>query len=134
MGNRAARARDQAARATRQQAAEAVKNLERIVGYDVRLALTKLESVRRPIAASAATRKYQEETLTAEKERFAVGAGTALLVAQAQRDLLVSQIAEIRSIVNYRIARMELYRAEGSLLDRRGIVFTSADKDTSSSR
>lgn len=134
LGNRSARARDLAARATRQQAAEAVKNLERIVGFDVRLALTRLESVRRQIAASEATRKYQEETLAAEKERFAVGAGTALLVAQAQRDLLASQIAEIRSVVNYRIARTELYRAEGSLLDRRGIVIAGADREAPTSR
>ena len=134
LGNRAARAQDLAARATRQQAAEAVKNLERIVGYDVRLALVRLESARRQIAASEATRIYQEETLTAESERFSVGAGTALLVAQAQRDLLVSQIAEIRSVVNYRIARMELYRAEGSLLDRRGITISGAGGETPSSR
>jgi len=57
----------------------------------------------------------------AEQERFAVGSSTALQVAQAQRDLLNSQIAEIEAIVNYRIALVRLYLAEGSLLERRGI-------------
>ena len=46
---------------------------------------------------------------------------TSLLVAQAQRDLLVSQLNEIEAIVEYRIALVQLYLAEGSLLERRGI-------------
>ncbi len=133
LGNRAARARDLAARASRRQAAEAVRNLEQIVRFDVRLAANSVESARRQIAASEATRLFQEQSLAAEQERFAVGAGTALLVAQAQRDLLASQIAEIRSIVNYRIARTELYRAEGSLLERRGIRLATADDFRSTS-
>jgi outer membrane protein TolC len=127
IGNRSAKARDREARASRQQAAEAVRNLEQLVRFDVRLAANRVESARRQIAASEATRLFQEESLEAEQERFAVGAGTALLVAQAQRDLLVSQIAEITSIVNYRIARAQLYRAEGSLLALRGIQLAAAE-------
>jgi outer membrane protein TolC len=42
-------------------------------------------------------------------------------VAQAQRDLLVSQIAEVRAVIQYRIALIRLFLAEGSLLSRRGI-------------
>jgi hypothetical protein len=57
-----------------------------------------------------------------------VGFSTALLVAQAQRDLLLSQIEEVRSIINYRIALVGLYLAEGSLLERRGIQIGSANR------
>ena len=67
------------------------------------------------------TRALQEQTLQAEQERFSVGASTSLLVAQAQRDLLVVQLAEIEAIVDYRIALVSLYLAEGTLLQRRGI-------------
>ena len=42
-------------------------------------------------------------------------------MAQAQRDLLASQIAEVEAIVNYRTALVNLYLAEGSLLERRGV-------------
>jgi len=121
LGNRSASARDLAARASRAQAAEAVANLRDLVRLDVRLAANEVERTRRQIAASAATRRFQEETSNAEQERFAVGASTALLVAQAQRDLLVSQIAEVEAVVNHRIALTRLYLAEGSLLERRGI-------------
>ncbi len=51
-----------------------------------------------------------------------LGDSTSLLVAQAQRDLLAARLAEVESIVNYRIALVELFLAEGSLLERRGMA------------
>ncbi len=121
LGNRTAKAQNLAAHATRQQALDAVANLTQIVHLDVRLAVNEVERSRLQINASRATRTFQEQTLTAEKERFDVGTSTALLVAQAQRDLLQARINEIEAIVNYRIALVRLYLTEGSLLDRRGI-------------
>ena len=119
--NRAAKARDLAARVSVQQADAAVANLEQLVRLDVRLAVNEAERARQQITASAATRDLQEETLRAETERFGVGAGTGLSVAQSQRDLLQSQIAEVEAMVQYRLALVDLYLAEGSLLERRGI-------------
>ncbi len=121
IGNRTAEGEHLAARASRRQAVEAVENLRQLVRLDVRLAANEAERARRQIDASAATRRLQQATLGAEKERFDVGAGTALLVSQAQRDLLASRIAEVEAIIGYRIALVQLYLAEGSLLDRRGI-------------
>ncbi len=122
LGNRAAEAQNLAARASRRQAAEAVENLQQLVQVDVRLAFNEVERTRQQISATYATRTLREQTLIAEKERFDVGTGTALQVAQAQRDLLASSIDEVKAGVNYRIALVRLYLAEGSLLDRRGIV------------
>lgn len=126
LGNRSAEGRNLAARASRLQAAEAVGNLRQLVRLDVRLAANEVDRAGQQIAASRATRALQEETEQAELERFDVGSSTALLVAQAQRDLLVSQIAEVEAIVNYRIALVRLYLAEGSLLERRGIRFADS--------
>jgi outer membrane protein TolC len=123
LGNRPAQARHQAALATRQQAMHALENLARSIDLDVRLSVNELERARQQIHASRVTRRAEEQTVQAEIERFNVGAGTALLVAQAQRDLLISQIAEVRATINYRIALIRLFLSEGSLLDRRGIVF-----------
>jgi outer membrane protein TolC len=123
VGNRPARARHQAAMATRQQSMKALENLEQSIHLDVRLAVNEIERARQQIHASRVTRRSEEQTVQAEIERFNVGAGTALLVAQAQRDLLVSQIAEVRAVIQYRIALIRLFLAEGSLLARRGIVF-----------
>jgi outer membrane protein TolC len=121
VGNRPAEARHQVAMATRRQAKQALENLERTIHLDVRLAVNEIERARQQIHASRITRRSEEQTVQAEIERFNVGAGTALLVAQAQRDLLVSQIAEVRAVIQYRIALIRLFLAEGSLLSRRGI-------------
>ena len=120
LGNRAAKARQLAAGTTRQQGREAITNLQQLVELDVRLAANELERDRQQIAATRVTRELQEATLAAEQERFKVGSSTTLLVSQAQRDLLASQIAEIEAIINYRIALVSLYLSEGSLLERRG--------------
>ena len=125
LGNRTGRARERLAAAELEQALLAVENLGDLVRLDVRLAANEVERARRQIAASAVTRIFEEASLRAERERFDVGSGTALLVAQAQRDLLASQIAEVQSIVTYRIATVNLLLAEGSLLERRGITTTS---------
>lgn len=122
LGNRTATARDEQARANRRQSAEAVANLEQFVRFEVRLAANEVERARRLIAATATTRALQEETVAAEQARFEVGASTAILVAQAQRDLLASQIDEVEALVTYRDALIRLYLAEGSLLGRRGIA------------
>jgi outer membrane protein len=100
-----------------------VRNLEELIALDVRLAVNEVERIRQQITATRITRELQEKSMHAEKERFDVGASTALLVAQAQRDHLVSLIAEVEAVINYRIALVRLYLAEGSLLDRRGIRF-----------
>ena len=89
----------------------------------MRLAANEVERSRQQIHASQTTRILQEDTVWAEQERYAVGSSTALLVAQAQRDLLEAQIAEVEAVISYRLALIDLYVAEGSLLDRRGYVF-----------
>lgn len=121
LGNRTAKAVDLAARSSRQKAEQAVVNLDQSVQLDVRLAINEVARTLQQITASRATRSLQKLTLTAERERFKVGSSTSMLIAQAQRNLLASEIAEVLSIVHYRIALVRLYLAEGTLLERRGV-------------
>jgi outer membrane protein TolC len=60
--------------------------------------------------------------LRTETEKLRVGKSTSFLVAQAQRDFLASRIAEVRAIVNYLKALIDLYRQDGSLLERRRVA------------
>lgn len=126
IGRDEARGLYEASLATRQQAALAVRNLEQLVELEVRLALNDARRAREQIGASATTRRLQRETVDAELQRFEAGASTALLVAQAQRDLLAAEINEVEALVGFRIALVRLYLAEGSLLDRRGVVTSGA--------
>lgn len=127
IGNRQAEARNLAARASLVQAATALENMRTLVHLDVRLAFNETERSRQQIEASRVTRTLQEQTVQAEQDRFATGDSTSLLVAQAQRDLLMSQLDEIESIVHYRIALVNLYLAEGTLLERRGMTALPVD-------
>jgi outer membrane protein TolC len=127
MANRSARADYTRAVLSREQMKKALDNLIQLVQVDVRSAYIEVTRTREQITATAATRKFQEEKLRAETEKFKVGTSTSLLVAQAQRDLVASQIAEIESFANYLKALVSLFGMEGSLLQRRGISASGAE-------
>ena len=122
ISNRAAKARHKRATLTRQQAEEALDNLAQLIEVDVRSAIIEVKRTKEQISATAATRRLQKESLDGETEKFRVGKSTALLVARTQRDFIFSQIAEVEAIVKHLEALTELYRLEGSLLERRGIT------------
>jgi len=122
LGNRDARARRRRAALELDQTMAAIENLTQLVELDVRLAYIEVGRAREQIAATAATRKFRHEAHQAENAKFLVGKSTSFLVAQAQRDLVASQIAEIQAVVNYLKALIDLHRLEGSLLERRGIT------------
>ena len=120
--NRDANALHRRALLTRDQSQKALENLSQLVEVDVRTAYIAVNRTKQQIAASSVTRMFSEEKLRTETEKLRVGKSTSFLVAQAQRDLLVSRIAEVRALANYLRALVELYRQDGSLLERRGIV------------
>ena len=122
LGNRAAKAQHERATLTRQQLDEALANLTQLAQLDVRTAYIEVSRSREQVTATAATRSFREESLRAETEKFHVGKSTSLLVAQAQRDLVASQIAEVQAVVNLLKGLVDLFRVEGSLLERRGIA------------
>ncbi len=119
--NRGAKARRDRAQYSKQRAAEALNNLKQLVALDIHIAFIEVNRTRQQIEASTATRKFQEEKLRTETEKFRVGRSTNLLVAQAQRDLLSSRLDEVRAVVNYLKALTDFYRLEGTLLTHRGI-------------
>jgi len=119
--NRAAQAQHTRAVISKQQSIKALENLIHLAQVDVRVAYSEVTRTHEQITATAATRESQEEKLRVETEKFRVGKSTSLLVAQAQRDLVASQIAEIQALANYFKALVTLYRLEGSLLHRRGV-------------
>ena len=121
LGRRQARAEQERALLQRDQAMEAIANLEQLAELDVRRAWIESHRSREQLGATAVTRELQEEVLRAEQARFRAGTATALAVALAQRDLLEAQLEEEEARVRYRQALTELYRQSGTLLLRRGI-------------
>lgn len=128
LGNRDARAQYKRATVTHRQLLEAVDNLAETVQVDVRSAYIEVNRNKEQIVATAATRKLKEEVLRSETEKLNVGKSTTFLVAQAQRDFLVSQLAEVQAKVALLKGLVELYRLEGSLLERRGLAAPGGKK------
>jgi outer membrane protein TolC len=126
-GNRRAKAGYERAILTREQSLEAVSNLAQLVEVDVRSAYIELERAKEQVAASAVTLKLQEEKLKAETEKFRIGKSTTLLVAQAQRDLMSSQLTQTQAVASYLKDLVELLRVEGTLLQSRGISSPGAE-------
>lgn len=120
--NRKANAVHRRAQFSRDQMEESLRNLEDLVRVDVESAYIEVERTREQMAATATTRKFQEEKVRAETAKFNVGRSTALLVAAAQRDLVSSQVSEVDSVIGHLSAQVSLFRLEGSLLERRGIA------------
>ncbi len=107
---------------SRDQAQKALDNLLQLVEVDVRTAYIEVDRTHQQIAASSVTRRFNEEKLRIETEKLRVGKSTSFLVAQAQRDLLASRIAEVQALTQYLKALTTLYLQDGSLLERRGIA------------
>ncbi len=120
--NRAPKSRYERAMLSREQAEKSIRNLSQLIELDVRTAYIEVNRARKQINASSTTRMFNEESLRVETEKLRVGKSTSLLVAQAQRDLLVSRIDEVEALANYIKAVIYLYQQDGSLLERRGIV------------
>ncbi|WP_018873554.1 TolC family protein [Thioalkalivibrio sp. ALJ16] len=128
IGNRAAEAEHTRARLTRQQIQETLANLEQLAIEDVRATWFDAARVREQIQAQKETVELQEELLRVEQTRFRVGAGTALAVAQAQRDLLESRLRLTETVVRFRQLSTELLNASGTLLLHRGIDAPGAER------
>ncbi|ABM62639.1 TolC family protein [Halorhodospira halophila] len=125
--NRAPEAEHRQALTLRNQANLSLSNMARLVRHDVRTAHLELQRAAAQIEASGATRRAREEQVRAADERFRAGDATAFAVVQAQRDLLESRINEAAAQAEYRTALVELYRLDGTLLERRGIQSATDD-------
>ena len=96
--------------------------MNNLIKEDVIKAYIEVERTMQQLSATAATSQKQLEKLRVEEVKFNVGKTTAFQVAQAQRDLTAARIAEARTAVGYTTSVVELLRADGSLLERNGIL------------
>lgn len=120
--NRSAQAAYRRANFQRAQAEEAVKNFEQIVELDVRTAIIEIERTSRLIESTKVTSKLRREEYEAEVEKFRLGRSTQLLVNQSLRDMTAAALDEVSAEVANIKAYLQLYKAEGSALQRVGVL------------
>lgn len=119
--NRAAEAGFSRARLTREQTREVLHNLEQLAIQDIRAAWFEASRAAAQVQARKDTVALQQELLRVAEIRFRVGTATGLEVAQAQRDLLESQLSLRAAIIRFRQASTDLLLQSGTLLLHRGI-------------
>jgi outer membrane protein len=98
------------------------------VTVDVQNALIGLQQARVRYDAASKARQLQEQTLSADQRRYALGATTVFQVIQDQRDLASSQSTEVQAMANYTHARISLDQALGTTLDVNHISVDEAMK------
>ncbi|HEX9203657.1 MAG TPA: TolC family protein, partial [Vicinamibacteria bacterium] len=110
--NRQARATAAQARLAKEQAEASFRRLELQVAAEVRAAGRAVETNFKLVAATGAARELAAQRLDAEEKKFAAGMSTNFFVTQAQRDLALAEVNEIRSIANYRKSVINFERAQ----------------------
>jgi outer membrane protein len=82
-----------------------------------------LQTARSALEAAIQSRQYQEQLVSAEKDKLTVGASTNFLVIQQESYLAQARSTEVAARSVWIKARVALDRALGSLLDKNGITF-----------
>ncbi|MBN2526348.1 MAG: TolC family protein [Deltaproteobacteria bacterium] len=121
LGNRKAQSQRTIASLNVASAKQAIENLQQLVKYDVYAAWNALDSAQKLVTVTKQTQMHRETALRSVQARVEVGTATGLELVQAERDLLESALEEVNAQVQYQLAQVQLYKAEGTLLKRRGI-------------
>ncbi len=88
---------------------------------DVRTAARNVESGVKRVAAARSNTVLQRKTVEAEQKKFENGMSTSFEVLRIQNDLFSAQLAEIQAILSYTKSLADLERAQGTLLEARGL-------------
>jgi outer membrane protein len=121
--NRQGSAASAQARVSKDQALANFQRLELQVAQEVRSATRAVETNFKRVESTRAARVLQERRLDAEEKRFAAGMSTNFFVTQAQRDLIISRVAELRAVADYRKSLVNFERVQES---GGGVGFTSS--------
>jgi len=95
-----------------QQAQAQIRALELTVATEVTNAALQVESTLKRMEAANVARQLSEKRLENEQSKSDVGMSTNFFVVQAQRDLLDSQISELRAALDYQKALVAFERVQ----------------------
>ena len=126
LGTSTAEANLARARVQQSQVEAQLKQIELQVATDVTNAAIQAQTTAESVQAAQAARELGEKKLEAEQSKFEVGMSTNYFVVQAQRDLRDAQNAELRAVLNYRRALVELERLQQTTLSNLGITVINA--------
>lgn len=103
-----------------------LKQVQLQIATEVTNAAVNGRNTAEAVQAAQATRDLSQRRLEAEQSKFDVGMSTNYFVVQAQRDLNDSRNSELRAILNYRKALVELERLQQTTLQNQNITVLQA--------
>ena len=115
---------------TRLQRLATVDAREQAITQEVLDALDQLETTWQSIVASQRTVELSARVLRAEQNQFDAGTRTSTDVLDAATRLAEAQIAEIRALVSYQVAQVDLAFATGTLLGASRVRWEPVDPRT----
>jgi outer membrane protein TolC len=121
--NRQAQANSARARISRDQTVASLRRLEMQVASEVRSAGRAVETNYKRVESTRAARVLAEQRLDAEQKKFAAGMSTNFAVTQAQRDLALASVLELRAVADYRKSLVNFERVQ---LAGGGVAFASS--------
>lgn len=99
------------------------------VREQVENAVIALQTARSALNAALQSRQYQEQLVSAERDKLTVGASTNFLVIQQETYLAQARSTEVAARSVWIKARVALDRAIGDLLEKNGISFDQSVTD-----
>jgi outer membrane protein TolC len=121
--NRQAQANSARAKISRDQTVASLRRLEMQVASEVRSAGRAVETNYKRVESTRAARVLAEQRLDAEQKKFAAGMSTNFAVTQAQRDLALASVLELRAVADYRKSLVNFERVQ---LAGGGVAFASS--------
>jgi outer membrane protein TolC len=121
--NRQARANSARARISRDQTVASLRRLEMQVASEVRSAGRAVDTNYKRVESTRAARVLAEQRLDAEQKKFAAGMSTNFAVTQAQRDLALAAVLELRAVADYRKSVVNFDRVQ---LAGGGVAFATS--------
>ncbi len=128
LGNEAAKASLAQAILSRLQSLASRDAREQAITTEILNAVDNLQSTWHRILASRDSVLLSARLLEAEKRQYDVGRSTSTIVLDADANLADARLSEIRAIVDYQIAQIDLAVASGTLLGQAKVEWNSDPK------
>jgi outer membrane protein TolC len=112
------------ARLNLEQSLLTLKKTESTIYSEVKQIIMDLGTNAKIVEANRISRELADQKLAAEQKKLAVGLSTNYLVLQYQRDFSNTQIAELKSLIDYSLALSRVNKVLGTTLEKHHITFT----------
>lgn len=104
-----------------------LQNANQSVTYEHRRAVRNIETLRRQVEASVSSVRAERDRLEKQRISHEQGITTSHDLLEVQEDFAQAQATQVRSVVDYYLALIELERVRGTLLETLGFEFIPMD-------